>query len=568
MEPARPTRPAGTAKLAGIVPTGSDTCLPTDGPQASQDAEDPSQNEWTTARCGEAAPEPNGRSPTDWWSANGCVAAGTHLPAQAGLSRPPMIQLLDVQWMLQRTVPASGAAAAILVLGASLCGCARSTPTSPPPPTGTPSATSAISPTATNAASATTIPTPTDMPGPIAVAVPLAEAERDVLSWLDPTREPRIEWSKYVRRRELGEAIEANGHMFLLDMWPGLFEHVPLSTLSELLIVVVGSTRGIDPLSAPGKEGEPWLQRQAQPVAVSPDRQLVVAVFDALTGERLAAVPALGGEFLDTLGSLRSLDVHVRPDARRTLTPWPTWPPSVTPAAATATPFPPINTPTSVPDVARLTWSNLPAELRPTFRAYPLAPGSSLTWRYTMENGGVRWVAAVLTESIEAAWLEHDLAVVRSRVDTLSLTPARNRDDHWLSRPPTTTLRYVTPGRIVASRADLKLAENFAIPTPGANEPFGRDGLALEFFVSLLPIPSLIGSTKVGRGPVNVATTAGTFSDCWEIETQGGASWGSVRWFCPGVGTVQYGFGDSALGHRSTAIADLIRWRRTTLPER
>ncbi len=63
-------------------------------------------------------------------------------------------------------------------------------------------------------------------------------------------------------------------------------------------------------------------------------------------------------------------------------------------------------------------------------------------------------------------------------------------------------------------------------------------------------------------------TRAGRFNGCWHLIAIGGASWGAERWLCPGVGIVQYGFGDAAAYHASAAIADLVRWRTATLPER
>ncbi len=92
--------------------------------------------------------------------------------------------------------------------------------------------------------------TPTDEPEPLTVGVSLAEAEREVLSWLDPSREPRIEWSQYVRRSDLG----ADGVPLLRDTYPDLFHDQPVAGLGDPLIVVVASTRGIDPLGGPARD--------------------------------------------------------------------------------------------------------------------------------------------------------------------------------------------------------------------------------------------------------------------------------------------------------------------------
>jgi hypothetical protein len=428
--------------------------------------------------------------------------------------------------------------------------------------TPTPTATATITPTGTLS------PTPTDLPEPLTVGVSLREAEREVLSWFDPTRAPRIEWSRYVRRSELAEAIPPERFGILLDQWPQGFEERNLDALGDPLILILASTRGIDPMSGPSADGRPRLPVPAPPDAISPERLFVVAVFDGNTGERLIAQPisAAPGRTLSALQAIRSADIDVRAAARRTLTPTPPRKPEPAHADRTQTP-----TPTLVPSGARLTWANLPAALRPTFRAYPLAPGSSWTWRYTSSNGDVRWVAEIITETIESAWLEGETAVVRSRIDKQSLTPKRNQGDAEQGDTPTTALRFVTPRLISGARWDKSVADrivdDLAPATSGEESPFNQGGVARELFIDLLPSGSN-GLTFVGDEPATVTTRAGTFHDCWMLTSVGGASWGAVRWFCPGVGPVQYGFGSGTPYHSSTAVADLIRWRRATLPER
>lgn len=446
------------------------------------------------------------------------------------------------------------------------------TPTTVIPPTNT------LQPTPRPTVSGTA--TSTGVPEPIAVSLSRQDAEREVLSWFDPTREPHIEWSKYVRRNEMAAALQAAGMGLLRDVWRSSFEDVPLVLMDDdPLVVVVASTRGIDPLSGHERDGQPWLQPQAQPDAVSPHRVTVLAVFNAITGQRRAAMSwpsADPSALIDTLTDLRAAAVNYRPDLRPTETPHPTSPPTPTELAGRSTQWPPTPTPTLVPASAYLTAANMPPELRSTFAAYPLVPGSSWTWRYTFSNADVRWVAEVLTETIEAAWLEDDFAVVRSRVDAQSLTPERNRrgwpekydEDDWEVALPTTTLRYVAPGLVAANRDDIAVAQSYP-PTALPPDVDGRGVVVRSAFVPLLPDVDGFGMPGgVSDGPATITTKAGSFEECWAAHVMGGASWGAVRWFCPGVGDVQYGYGDAAMYHASTGMAELIRWHRGTLPER
>ncbi len=47
------------------------------------------------------------------------------------------------------------------------------------------------------------MPTSTRLPEPVTVGVSLEEAEREVLSWFDPGRPARMEWSKFIQRSDL-----------------------------------------------------------------------------------------------------------------------------------------------------------------------------------------------------------------------------------------------------------------------------------------------------------------------------------------------------------------------------
>lgn len=456
-----------------------------------------------------------------------------------------------------RGAVAVGRLAGLGVLAATvLTACAtRPGPSLPPPATAlaTTDATESV-----YSAESARFSTATDRTEPQPVAVSLDAFEQQVLSWLDPTREPRIEWSKYVWRSDLIRALPflRLAPARLVDEWPAGFRECRLEDMSDVLSIVVASTRGIDALTVVG--GEPWIQEQAQPAAVSPDRSALWAVFDTVTGVRCAA-QAVHPKYIDltTLDELTAATVAVLPEARRTPTPMARAGPKASP-----TPTPILPTPDGC-----LTWASLPAALRATFTVYPLAPGSSWTWRLTQQNADVRWVAEVVTETIEAAWLEGQYAVVRSRVDVHAMTAHGNYQHDWLGDEPGTRIRYVGSGFIAATRADIDWGLTGGWPTPIPSSPFGADGVARDIHLGLLPEPGEIGTTRISAGPMSVTTPAGEFDDCWRLDHIGGASWGSARVFCSNVGIVQYSFGDCAMSHCSVAVAELIRWTRNALPE-
>jgi hypothetical protein len=229
-------------------------------------------------------------------------------------------------------------------------------------------------------------------------------------------------------------------------------------------------------------------------------------------------------------------------------TPPPTW-----------TPTP---TPTDVPLAARLTWANMPADLRPVFRAYPLLPSASWTWRYTLTTGNVRWETMDLTETVDAAWLEGATAVVRSRIEAHSITGDSGGDTTVADSLPATLLRRVTSNGISHS-APPDLTE---LPTEAA--PSEETTGAPAFVLSAWFVAHDGGvDNHVAGGPAAVVSRAGTFTGCWSTASTISAGAGALRWFCPGVGIVEYGFGVlSPL--TAWSVADLIRWQRGALPER
>ena len=443
-----------------------------------------------------------------------------------------------------------------------------------------------IANTAATVSTATPTASPTLDTAPIEVAVTLDEAEREVMSWLDPSREPKIGWSRYVRRGELERTVATTRWATVRDKWGGGFEDRFINELTkdyyrvqgESLALVVASTGGIGELSGirPTTSGQ-RLQRQAQVAAVFPSRFRILAIFDAQTGERQAALSIDWQDRRDT--ELEALVATIPTRAvflRSPSTPiafegrhdedWP----SVTEAARSWTATP---TPTAVPDHAFLDWSALPPELEPTLRTYSIAPGNSWTWEFTSVNGDVRWTSQIVTETIESAWMEGDRAVVRSIIDAHSLTPGRNRGRNQLVPVSGAALRFITPDMIVGGRqlSDWMRERPALSKIPTLSGLDQGPGVAVNVSIEMLPPvagESHFGSSGIEQTASSIETEAGVFENCWRSWTSGGASHGSVRWICPGVGMVQYGFGDCAMYHCSAVVATLIRWHHEPLPAR
>jgi hypothetical protein len=383
----------------------------------------------------------------------------------------------------------------------------------------------------------------------------LQDAEREVLSWFDPRRDARVEWSGYVRRVELAAAFE-----YLRDMWPGFFEVTGLDpqwaelyrqVVGDPVAAVVVSARGIDPLRI---DGQAWVPDNGQDLAVAPERYGVVAMFDAWSGQRQVAMRGSASEFAGI------------PTARVSLGGT---------QVATPTQVSASGEPTASPEPTaltrrRLTRANLPEALRPTFRFYPLAPGSSRTWEWTSENGAVVWSAALVTETVEAAWLDGEMAVVESRLEWAWRAGPREHDPE----PSTRVVRHVGLLFIAGARSDVSSAggpdtvagSSYRWPTPVPDSPFGREGVAIETDSGLFPEPDDAGLYQGAHGPVTVTAPAGTFEGCWRLYYVYGATAGSGRWVCPGLGVVAFGRGHAAVSHGGMEVAQLVRWTRAELP--
>jgi hypothetical protein len=433
-------------------------------------------------------------------------------------------------------------------------------------PFGTPvKRTSTPRPTPTGTATST--PTVVPLSNAVSAGVSLEEAESEVLAWLDPSREPRIEWSRYVRRDAFAGQFPWDVHF--ADMSHGSDDRRLSDIHDDPLIVVSASTRGIDKLAGPPVEG--WL---APPRFTSTDRVPVFAVFSALTGDRkIAMAPPAPGEDEWTALALAAPTAVVNfvPEAKVSSTPWPNsgtpWP---YPGYARQPTTTPTYTPTTVPSTAQLTSANLPPGVATMLDTYPLIPGTSWTWRYTLTNGNVRWEAMVLTETVESAWLEGEDVVVFSRLEAESITGAHGGDSTLADSLgsgssvsvslPASIQRRVTSDGIREPALTEQIVRTPKPPTGDTTDP-AAIALSARF----------VGDDsgfmdRIAGGPADIATGAGTYSDCWAVASEISAGASSVRWFCPGVGVVQFGFGNHS-SFMAWSFAELVRWQRGTLPE-
>ena len=447
----------------------------------------------------------------------------------------------------------------------------RSASPTSPPRTDTPSPTASPSVTAT----------PLPMDAPVVVGVPLEEAEREVLSWLDPAREPRLEWSAYVRWGALVRAGVAD----LYDLRTHFaYDGLPLDGTHDPLLLVLASSLGMDPYFDLGADGAFGRHPgNSHPAALAPERLTVLGAFDALNGEVVGSVVVQGGRRREK-GSddtpiyrlLPTAVAHFDPSSRR----WPTatrvvtpgpWPTSLGPTLT------PTASPTAVPSSAAITWETLPTALHPTFKAYGFAPGSSWTWKVNGQSHEVVWWSYVMTETIEAAWMEDGLAVLRSHIEarmtmdgdplawSIRALPSTDTDTE-ASYGSRDAFYFISPGLIAGSRKGLEAVSRWQGYPSNRAKP--QVGFALPTYHTLPPDASDASPLLVASDPTTIQLPAGTFDDCRNLQVIESAGSGSERWLCPGVGVVQYGFSGCGGYHCSAEVATLIRYHIAELPER
>jgi hypothetical protein len=77
-----------------------------------------------------------------------------------------------------------------------------------------------------------------------------------------------------------------------------------------------------------------------------------------------------------------------------------------------------------------------------------------------------------------------------------------------------------------------------------------------------------IAETSPEAQPGAFVAPAGRFAGCWEFQYTLDRAWSARRTLCPGVGYAQNVDGAETSHNRRLVIADLLRWRRASLPAR
>lgn len=440
------------------------------------------------------------------------------------------------------------------MLAATACSPAQSpTPIFSPSPTAArvPPITSAPTtyrPSAAPTRRPTRTPWPTvDASVPVTVAMSLEAARTEVLSWLDPGHQPRILSVDYVP----GAAIRAHhtfldGTQVLFDATTGSLEaHWLPDGIPPALVRVVADTA---PLVAPLLDGGfagTW-PGTATPIAL---RVRIVALFDAVTGERLSARSDREDVVVEPGSSLAAPTAAIVMRAR--FAP-PTGTPTGLPRAGLGT-----ATPVSTPDAPAIDAVSMPDSLRSVLDTYPLLPGSTWTWETISLDNGVRWERSRMRETVTGAWLlAPDRAVVRSLMERWPEFPRKAEAEEAMSKEilwrlvtsdglvssfpaawpfatqapaPVHAVRVGTPLRPTTGPWDVDIADQVA----AAGGPLG------------LPLEPLVLGTfwswprRILQQSIHIATPAGSFDGCrvFDVMLSNGAS--ALRAICPGVGYIE-----------------------------
>ena len=402
--------------------------------------------------------------------------------------------------------------------------------------------------------------------------VSLGEAEREVLRWFDPTQAPRILWSRYVHPGDLLPVAvplhdsETSSRWYLRDHGGGRIDQVPLDSIGDPALVVAAGARALDRLESPAVD--PLAAGLGAAAPGTPAPVTVLGVFDARTGELRATIAdnRLRPNSLATLATAPSAPATFAASARVTATATTTRVPVSLNDLAMYPTLTPSPSPTPAPPRVTLSQVNLPADLAPTFRTYPLAPGSSWTWRVHAMANDVRWARQIVTETVVATWLEGENAVVETETVVQDQTPG-NAGPNRIGAAPGRRTRYVTPRVILGDLRDLPWILGSVTPPEHPDSPFAR-GVAIEALVTPFNDTATVGPVSGPGGPTDVTTPAGVFHGCWAVDAPGGNGWGAGRTFCPGVGFVRHRFTAAGTRYHDTLDAELLRWRRTVLPER
>jgi hypothetical protein len=464
---------------------------------------------------------------------------------------------------LDRILPGCLVAATALVLGACAAPTATPLPTATIPPSATPAATATR--TATTKPSATPSATPTYSLTPAAV-MSLADAERQVLGWLDPTRARRIDASYYVTEGEVRAVAPAGGvyDWFVPDEIAAYDTPFPVADSPRLLVVVLASSQGMDVLHQAGQHAgqnpsssnadRRWPGATCFPVPAS-RRQQVMAMFDATTGHEVGASPIFSEE------RQRQLVRLARAGRKRLAGGTP-----LASATPTETEIPPavpsdVPLPTFAPDAATprpLARGEVPESLVAAVREYPLVNGAQWVYRMVSHRDNIHWARHVLTSTIDAAWqIAPDAMLVRERqeVSAGGELPWYNGSSRYWYVFPEGVAGGLNGAAIPKARAAL------ATVTPAAMAQGGWPKIAVgEALRFPLRAPERLDYTREMEREEPMRGPAGSFPACFVVRDVLGGGNSSAGWLCRGVGYVRFEYPGCSTMYGAHTTMELLRY--------
>jgi hypothetical protein len=399
----------------------------------------------------------------------------------------------------------------------------------------------------------------------------LEDASKEVLSWLDPRRAPRIEREFFVTERDVMEVNPAAGmyDWFAPDEIGSLDAPFPDAGSQRLLVVVVASSQGMDIYHMAGQHAGQfpsssnrdleWPGGTCFPVP-STRRQRLLAIFDAASGSLVGAGPVSDPDQDRELSQLaksgQSQLVGATPLPRSS-------PTAVSPRASTGSatqpPLPDLPRDASAPKP--LARGEVPAALLDLVREYPLVHGAQWVYRRADHSNNVRSSHGVITNTIDAAWqIAPDVMIVREqRVGSAGI------ERRWYNRP--SRFWFVFPEGIVGDLQGATLdaaREALREPASPTSTASPRPEISIR---EALPIPPrLTERVDYGREIQReeaMNAPAGTFPSCHLIRDILNAGNSSASWLCRGVGYVRHEYPGCSTMYGSHMTLELIRY---TLP--
>jgi hypothetical protein len=376
--------------------------------------------------------------------------------------------------------------------------------------------------------------------------MPLADAEQVVLSWLDPTRAPRVDQSFYVTEGDVYAVAPNEGvyGWFVPDEIANYPTPFPAAKSPRLLAVVMASSQGMDVLHQAGQHpgqrpsssnaDREWPGGTCFPVPSS-RRQQIMAMFDATTGQQVGASPVFSQQRYDALIELSGVGREQLADATPLA--------SRTPAMTELPPTGPIDIslptlPAGAASPQPLGAGEVPAALVDAVREYPLVRGAQ--WVYAMVGhlDNIHWTRHTVTSTIDAAWqIAPDAMLVRERREV-----SAGGELPWYGAPA--KYWYVFPegvaGGLGGAAVPTARAALATVISP-ATEQGGRPKIVLGEVIRIpLRAPDRSDYRREIEREEPIAGPAGRFPSCFVVREPLNAGNSSAGWLCRGVGYVRF----------------------------